>query len=117
MVFVAMASIGLPGLNGFVGEVLSLGGMFRSQICCMQFGTSGVVLGAWYLLTMVQQAFFGPLREPAHGHEPIKRHQFARADGRRADLRIVLVDWRDAAGVDNTIRPDVEPSSLCMTSI
>ena len=31
MVFIAMASIGLPGLNGFVGEVLSLAGMFRRQ--------------------------------------------------------------------------------------
>jgi len=63
MVFVAMASIGLPGLNGFVGEVLSLGGMFRRNMLHAILGTSGVVLGAWYLLTMVQQAFFGPLRD------------------------------------------------------
>lgn len=73
MVFVAMASIGLPGLNGFVGEVLSLAGMFRRHILLAILGTSGVVLGAWYMLTMVQQAFFGPLREPVHGHEPAIR--------------------------------------------
>jgi formate hydrogenlyase subunit 3/multisubunit Na+/H+ antiporter MnhD subunit len=66
-----MASIGLPGLNGFVGEVLSLGGMFRQSVWHAVLGTSGVVLGAWYLLTMVQQAFFGPLREPHHEGEPI----------------------------------------------
>jgi len=68
MVFIAMASIGLPGLNGFVGEVLSLAGMFRRHPVYAILGTSGVVLGAWYMLTMIQQAFFGPLREPKQGH-------------------------------------------------
>ena len=71
MVFVAMASIGLPGLNGFVGEVLSLAGMFRRAPVYAILGTTGVVLGAWYLLTMLQQALFGPLREPAHGEHAI----------------------------------------------
>ncbi len=34
---------------------------------------SGVVLGAWYMLWLVQRTFFGPLREPAHepGHAPV----------------------------------------------
>jgi NADH-quinone oxidoreductase subunit M len=71
MVFISMSSIGLPGLNGFVGEVLSLAGMFRRHPVYSVLGTTGVVLGAWYLLTMLQYAFFGPLREPAHGSEPI----------------------------------------------
>src|SRR5204863_9304764 len=66
MVFIAMSSIGLPGLNGFVGEVLSLAGMFRRNHVYAVLGTTGVVLGAWYLLTMIQHAFFGPLREPMH---------------------------------------------------
>lgn len=70
MVFISLASIGLPGLNGFVGEVLSLIGMFRRHPLYAVLGTSGVVLGAWYLLGMVQHAFFGPLREPRHaGHQ------------------------------------------------
>ena len=71
MVFIAMSSIGLPGLNGFVGEVLSLAGMFRRHTVYAVLGTTGVVLGAWYLLTMMQHAFFGPLREPAHGEHTI----------------------------------------------
>ena len=45
--------------------------MFRRHPIYSVLGTTGVVLGAWYLLTMIQQAFFGPLREPAHGSEPI----------------------------------------------
>jgi NADH-quinone oxidoreductase subunit M len=71
-VFVAMSSIGLPGLNGFVGEVLSLAGMFRRNPVYAVLGTTGVVLGAWYLLTMIQHAFFGPLREPAHREHKIR---------------------------------------------
>ncbi len=72
MVFITFASIGLPGLNGFVGEVLSLIGMFslRSDILpgplYAALGALGVVLGAWYMLGMLQKAFFGPLKEP-HG--------------------------------------------------
>lgn len=73
MVFIAMSSIGLPGLNGFVGEVLSLAGMFKRHPVYAVIGASGVVLGAWYLLTMLQHAFFGPLREPhADEHQPVQ---------------------------------------------
>jgi NADH-quinone oxidoreductase subunit M len=67
MVFISLASIGLPGLNGFVGEVLSLMGMFKREAFLAALGAMGVVLGAWYLLGMLQSAFFGPLKEP-HGH-------------------------------------------------
>ncbi len=72
MVFTSMASIGLPGLNGFVGEMLSLAGMFKVMPLYAVIGTSGVVLGAWYMLTMVQQGFFGPLREPHEVHDPVR---------------------------------------------
>jgi NADH-quinone oxidoreductase subunit M len=65
-VFISMASIGLPGLNGFVGEFLSLAGMFRTHPLYAVLGTTGVILGAWYLLTMLQHLLFGPLKEPTH---------------------------------------------------
>ena len=68
MVFICLSSIGLPGLNGFVGEFLSLIGMFRLSWIFAAIGTTGVILGAWYLLTLLQKAFFGPLREPKHDH-------------------------------------------------
>jgi NADH-quinone oxidoreductase subunit M len=81
MVFIALASIGLPGLNGFVGEVLSLAGMFKvstdqfSGTLYAALGALGVVLGAWYLLGVLQKAFFGPMQLPegdhGHGHEPV----------------------------------------------
>jgi NADH-quinone oxidoreductase subunit M len=42
--------------------------MFQRHPLYAVIGASGVVLGAWYLLTMLQHAFFGPLKEP-HGDE------------------------------------------------
>jgi NADH-quinone oxidoreductase subunit M len=79
MVFVCLSSAGLPGLNGFWGEVLSLMGIGSlrgsrvsgAMLCAL--GATGVVLGAWYLFTMLRRVFFGPLREPHHeGHEPVR---------------------------------------------
>jgi NADH-quinone oxidoreductase subunit M len=72
MVFISMASIGLPGLNGFPGEMLSLGGMFKRNPYYAALGATGLILGAWYLLTMLQIVFFGPLKEPAHGDHVIR---------------------------------------------
>lgn len=78
MVFISLASIGLPGLNGFVGEVLSLIGMYglKSDVIpgplYAALGALGVVLGAWYMLGMLQKAFFGPLQEPErHDQQPL----------------------------------------------
>jgi NADH-quinone oxidoreductase subunit M len=64
MVFICLSSVGLPGLNNFVGEFLSLAGMFAARPVFAAIGTLGVVLGAWYTLSMLQRGFFGPLREP-----------------------------------------------------
>ena len=75
MLIFTMASIGLPGLNGFVGEFLILIGMFQRAwtdagsligvqlMVIAVLAVSGVVLGAWYMLWMVQRVFFGPLKE------------------------------------------------------
>ena len=70
MIFTCFSSMGLPGLNGFIGEFLSLIGMFKATPLYAIAGATGVVLGAWSLMTMMQKAFFGPLREPdTHGEE------------------------------------------------
>jgi NADH-quinone oxidoreductase subunit M len=72
MVFISLSSIGLPGLNGFVGEALIFFGMFAVNPVLAILGSAGIVLGAWYMLSMVKQVFFGRLAEPAHaGHEAV----------------------------------------------
>jgi NADH-quinone oxidoreductase subunit M len=59
---VMLSSIGLPGLNGFIGEFLILLGAFGANTWAGVFGVSGVVLGAAYMLWMYQRVMFGPLR-------------------------------------------------------
>jgi NADH-quinone oxidoreductase subunit M len=74
LVFISLSSIGLPGLNGFVGEILSLAGMFARHPLYAVLGATGLVLGAWYLLSMLQTLLFGPLVEPHHGEHHGGRH-------------------------------------------
>ncbi len=57
-----LSSIGLPGLNGFVGEFLILLGTFKAKAWLGGIAASGVVLGAAYMLWMVQKVMFGPMR-------------------------------------------------------
>jgi NADH-quinone oxidoreductase subunit M len=74
MVFFCLTSIGLPGLNGFVGEVLVLMGMYELRPGLVFVGATGIVLGAWYLLTMLLRVFFGPVKEPVVLGEQGARH-------------------------------------------
>jgi NADH-quinone oxidoreductase subunit M len=72
-VFISLSSIGLPGLNGFVGEALVFLGMFQREPALAIVGTAGILLGAWYLLTLVMRVFAGPVKEPHHeGPGPVR---------------------------------------------
>ena len=61
LVFFSMASVGLPGLNGFVGEILAMVGAAKVNIWYGVFAASGVVIAAIYMLWMLQRVLFGPL--------------------------------------------------------
>lgn len=63
-VFVTMASVGLPGLNGFVGEFLMLLGTFGTSGLIGVVATTGVIWSACYMLWMVSRIFFGELKRP-----------------------------------------------------
>lgn len=85
-----MSSIGLPGLNGFVGEFLVLLGAFTSGqaeasspagplgVWFAVPAATGILLGAIYMLHMVKCVLFGPIHEPEHG--------FDASSGLRQDL-------------------------------
>lgn len=78
---VAFSSIGLPGLNGFTGEVTCLIGMFDRDRLYAACSLTGIIFGAWYMLSLVRRTMFGRLREPlqeggahgggGHGHAPV----------------------------------------------
>jgi NADH-quinone oxidoreductase subunit M len=65
-----LASAGLPGLNGFVGEFLILCGAFGRWPWLTAVATTGVVLGALYLLWMYQRVAFGPVTHDENAHLP-----------------------------------------------
>ena len=58
-----MSSIGLPGLNGFIGEFAILMGAFQAAPWLAVFATTGIILGAAYMLWLFQRAMFGPITE------------------------------------------------------
>jgi NADH-quinone oxidoreductase subunit M len=74
MVFTVLASAGLPGLNGFVGEFLILVGSFKSALIgrplLVALATTGVILAAVYLLWMVYRMFFGEVENEANRTMP-----------------------------------------------
>jgi NADH-quinone oxidoreductase subunit M len=67
--FVVFASVGLPGLNGFVGEFLIVVGTFAVSHWFGSIAVTAVVLSAIYLLWSYQRVAYGPVREE-HRHLP-----------------------------------------------
>jgi len=72
LVVFTLSSVGLPGLNGFVGEFLVLLGTFNSRghpghlgIAYAAVAATGIILSAVYMLWMCRRVLFGPLKEPA----------------------------------------------------
>jgi NADH-quinone oxidoreductase subunit M len=69
---VTFSSVGLPGTNGFVGEFLILSGTWLSRLpsagLTAAIAATGVVLGAVYMLYLVQKVFFGKLDNPENRH-------------------------------------------------
>jgi len=61
---ITMSSIGLPTLNGFIGEFTILVGAFQRVWWWGVIAALGIVLGAAYMLWMYQRVFFGPLTNP-----------------------------------------------------
>src|SRR5262249_39152133 len=65
LVFMCLSSAGLPGLNGFIGEVLCFVGILEQDVrsgsnyVLAVVAVSGIVLGAWYLFTIMQKLLFG----------------------------------------------------------
>ena len=63
-VITALASIGLPGTSGFVGEFLALIGTFEDHPSFAVVAVLGVIFAAYYMLPMIQRMFFNPLVNP-----------------------------------------------------
>lgn len=64
MIF-TMANVGLPGTSGFVGEFLTLLGVFAANTWVALFATTGVILSAAYALFLYRRVIFGVLEKPS----------------------------------------------------
>src|SRR5690242_12898555 len=64
--FIVLASVGLPLLNGFVGEFLVLNGAFQAKPIYGVLGATGVIWSACYLLWMFQRVFYGKVTNPVN---------------------------------------------------
>ena len=65
-----MSSIGLPALNGFIGEILILQGIFVVNKMWAAFAATGIVLGAAYMLWLYQRTMFGTIDNPKNENLP-----------------------------------------------
>jgi len=81
---VMLSSIGLPGLNGFVGEFLILVGAFTVNPWYAVLAAIGVVLSAAYMLWMFQRMMFGPL-------EKEENRELADLSGREIAILVPIV--------------------------
>ena len=84
---VTMSSIGLPMLNGFVGEFLILLGAFLAHPWYAVVAASGVVLAAAYMLWMFRRVMFGPVDNPEN-------------------RKLIDLDLREKVGAGGDLDPD-----------
>jgi len=75
---ITLSSIGLPALNGFIGEFTILVGAFNRVWWWAVLAGLGIVLGAAYMLWMYQRVFFGPVTHPENrGLPDLNRREIA----------------------------------------
>jgi NADH-quinone oxidoreductase subunit M len=77
-IFTALASIGLPGTSGFIGEFLSLIGTFQTHPWVAVIAGTGVIFAAYYMLPMVQRIWFNRLERAENQRLPdLSRRELA----------------------------------------
>jgi NADH-quinone oxidoreductase subunit M len=76
--FMMLASVGLPGTSGFVGEMLVLVGAWKASTWVAFFTATGLVLGATYMLWLYRRVMFGGIvHDDVKTMEPMNRREFA----------------------------------------
>ena len=76
--FMMLASVGLPGTSGFVGEMLVLVGAWRASSWVAFFTATGLVLGATYMLWLYRRVMFGAIvNDQVKAMEPMQMREFS----------------------------------------
>tara|TARA_B100000242_G_scaffold176210_1_gene126278 strand:- start:10915 stop:12465 length:1551 start_codon:yes stop_codon:yes gene_type:complete len=105
MIFM-LGSVGLPGTSGFVGEFLTLLGAFRVDTTVAFFATTGMVLGATYMLMLYRRVVFGPQHnEDATKMKDLNQHEYITL----VPLVLLVIGLGIFPGyITNAIAPSVE---------
>jgi NADH-quinone oxidoreductase subunit M len=115
-----LSSIGLPGLNGFVSEFLTILGAFTSEHLGISYGAFaalGIILGAVYMLHMAQSVIFGPLKVPAH-EEHDENHLPRDIGAREMTILVPIALCVVILGVyPNVILKTIEQPAMAVTQI
>jgi NADH-quinone oxidoreductase subunit M len=79
MVFLlaALSSMGMPPLNGFIGEIAILGGAYQMSFNWAFWGAVGIALGAAYLLWLFQRTMLGEIKEKNQGLKDLSWREIA----------------------------------------
>ena len=88
-----LASIGLPLTNGFIGEFLSFTGTFQKYPVYALIGATSVVLGAIYMLWLIQRFFFGEQKIPGGSSHDSPVHDLNKREIFILIPLVVLVFW------------------------
>ena len=102
LILASLGSAAVPGLNGFVGEFPILLGTFSRSPAAAVVAATGMVLGAYYLLLMLQRVLFGPIREPGHEpHDISHGHDDPVSDEATSPVCVPVrpVEWHEIAGL------------------
>ena len=119
--FIMLSSVGLPLLNGFVGEFMVLSGAFQAKQLYGILAATGVIWSACYLLWMYQRVFYGNVTNPANKHAArpgCARADFAVAaghcgagDGSCADAVAALDRSFGSGGAEAVLQPRTQASA------
>ncbi len=109
--FIVLASVGLPLLNGFIGEFLVLSGAFQARPVYGILGATGVIWSAGYLLWMYQRVFFGKVRHAVNNTLPDLnvREKFALAPAAVAALIMGVAPLMWLSAIDPAVQMALAP--------
>jgi len=109
--FVVLASVGLPLLNGFIGEFLVLSGAFQANPWYGVLGATGVIWSAGYLLWMYQRVFYGKVKHEVNNTLPDLnlREKFALAPAAIAALIMGVAPLLWLSAIDPAVQIALAP--------
>ncbi len=117
--FIVLASVGLPLLNGFIGEFLVLSGAFQARPIYGILGATGVIWSAGYLLWMYQRVFFGKVKHDVNNTLPDLnlREKWALAPAAVAALVMGVAPLMWLSAIDPAVQMALAPITEIATKV